>query len=78
MYHVKTFFNVWRHDFFALCDVCLKRDYLLTGKLAALFDCHRTVSMAAVHQLTIKYDQDKFGAFFTLIPHHKSVIFPTG
>ena len=25
---------------------------------------HRTVSMTAVHQLKIKYDQDKFGAVF--------------
>ena len=28
------------------------------------FVCHRTVSMAAVYQLKIKYDQDKFRVFF--------------
>ena len=28
------------------------------------FVCHRTVSMAAVYQLKIKYDQDKFGVVF--------------
>ena len=29
-----------------------------------VFFCHRTVSMAAVYQLKIKYDQDKFGVVF--------------
>ena len=29
-----------------------------------VFVCHRTVSMAVVYQLKIKYDQDKFGVFF--------------
>ena len=29
-----------------------------------LFVCHRTASIAAVYQLKIKYDQDKFGAVF--------------
>ena len=29
-----------------------------------LFVCHRTVSMTAVYQLKIKYDQDKFEAVF--------------
>ena len=29
-----------------------------------LFVCHRTVSMTAVYQVKIKYDQDKFGAIF--------------
>ena len=29
-----------------------------------VFVCHRTVSMTAVYQLKIKYDQDKFGAVF--------------
>ena len=29
-----------------------------------LFVCHRTVSVAAVYQLKMKYDQDKFGAVF--------------
>ena len=38
--------------------MCLSSD----GKLTAIFVCHRTVSMAAVYQLKIKYDQDKFGA----------------
>ena len=33
-------------------------------KLTVLFVCHRTVSVAAVYQLKIKYDQDKFGAVF--------------
>ena len=28
-----------------------------------VFVCHRTVSMAAVYQLKIKYDQDKFRVF---------------
>ena len=32
--------------------------------LPCFFVCHRTVSMAAVYQLQIKYDQDKFGAVF--------------
>ena len=30
-----------------------------------VFVCHRTVSMAAVYQLKIKYDQDKFGVAFS-------------
>ena len=30
---------------------------------------HRTVSMTAVHQLKIKYDQDKFDAVFICIRH---------
>ena len=34
------------------------------GKLTTLFVCHKTVSMAAVYLLKIKYDQDKFGAVF--------------
>ena len=33
-------------------------------KLIVLFVCHRTVSRAAVYQLKMKYDQDKFGAVF--------------
>ena len=35
-----------------------------SGKLTVLFVCHRTVSMTAVYQLKIKYDQDKFEAVF--------------
>ena len=31
--------------------------------------CHRTVSMAAVYHLKIKYDQDKFGVFFLDAKH---------
>ena len=34
------------------------------GKLTVVFVCHRTVGMAAVYQLKIKYDQDKFGVVF--------------
>lgn len=30
----------------------------------SFFVCHRTVSMAAIYQLKIKYDQDKFRAIF--------------
>ena len=33
-------------------------------QLTVLFVCHRTVSMTAVYQVKIKYDQDKFGAIF--------------
>ena len=33
-------------------------------KLTVLFVCYRTVRMAAIYQLKIKYDQDKFGAVF--------------
>ena len=29
-----------------------------------VFACYRTVSMAAVYQLKIKYDQNKFGVVF--------------
>ena len=32
--------------------------------LTVLFVCHRTVSVAAVYQLKIKYDQEKFRAVF--------------
>ena len=35
--------------------VCLQEEF---------FVCHRTVSMAAVYQLKIKYDHDKFRAVF--------------
>ena len=28
-----------------------------------VFVCHRTVSVATVYQLKVKYDQDKFGVF---------------
>ena len=35
---------------------------ILRRKLTVLFVCHRTVSMTAVYQLKIKYDQDKFRA----------------
>ena len=34
------------------------------GKLTVVFVCHRTVSMAAVYQLKINYNQDKFGVVF--------------
>ena len=34
------------------------------GKLTVAFVCCRTVRMAAIYQLKIKYDQDKFGVFF--------------
>ena len=32
-----------------------------------LFDCHRTVSVADVYQLKIKYDQDKFISMYHVI-----------
>ena len=42
-----------------------------------LFVCHRTVSMTAVYQLKIKYDQDKLERFFRCIRHgKKGVSFP--
>ena len=53
---------MWCHDFFAFRDVHSQRVLSARGNLTALFVCHRTVSMAAVYQLKIKYDQDKFGA----------------
>ena len=55
---------MWRHDFFvhALGDVHVTYMCLSSrGKLTRLFVCHRTVKMAPVYQLKIKYDQDKFG-----------------
>ena len=39
-----------------------------------VFVCHRTVSMAAVYQLKIKYDQDKFRVF--LLDAKRPVSFP--
>ena len=39
-----------------------------------LFVCHRTVSMTAVYQLKIQYDQEKFGAVFGRIRHDKKVV----
>ena len=60
VHHVRPFFSVWRHDFFVSRDAHSQRVYLQE----AFFVCHRTVSMAAVYQLKIKYDQDKFGAVF--------------
>ena len=39
-----------------------------------VFVCHRTVSMAAVYQLKIKYDQDKFGVVFLIA--NRPVSFP--
>jgi len=54
---------VWGYDIFVLGDVRSQPVYLF--KLTKLFVHHRTVSMAAVYQLKIKYDQDKFGAVLT-------------
>ena len=40
-----------------------------------LFVCHKTVSMVAVYQLKIKYDQDKFVAVFSRpIRHDKDAV----
>ena len=47
---------------FALRDVQPQHVYLQKESLPRFFVCHRTVSMAAVYQLKIKYDQGKFGA----------------
>ena len=62
MHHVRTFFLCVASGLFrsALCSftTCLPS----RGKLIVVFVCHRTVSMAAVYQLKIKYDQGKFGA----------------
>ena len=41
-----------------------------------VFVCHRTVSMAAVYQLNIKYDQDKFRVVISDAKH--AVSFPLG
>ena len=61
MLHVRTFFSVWRHGFFALRDVHSQRACSSSRrKLTVVFVYHRTVSMIAVYQLKIKYDQDKF------------------
>ena len=40
------------------------------------FVCRRTVRMAAIYQLKIKYDQDKFGVFF--FRRKTPVSFPLG
>ena len=56
---------MWRHDLFVSRDVHLQRVYLQEESLLRLFFYHRTVRMAAVYQLKIKYDQNKFGAAFS-------------
>ena len=38
--------------------------YVMFIHNAVVFVCHRTVRIAAVYQLKIKYDQDKLGAVF--------------
>ena len=50
---------VWRHDFFVLRDIANSQEDRKTYH-ASSFLCHRTVSMAAVYQLKMKYDQAKF------------------
>ena len=59
----ENIFSVWHHDFFVLLWLLCSFTTCLSsgGKLIALFVSHRTVSMAAVYQLKIKYDQEKFG-----------------
>ena len=42
---------------FVLHDVHSQRVYLQEERLTAFSVCYRTVSMAAVYQLKIKYDQ---------------------
>ena len=61
---LRTFFLCVAYDFVVLRDVHSQHVYLQEGKLIVVFVCHRTVSMDAVYQLKIKYDQDKFGVFF--------------
>ena len=61
MHHMRVFFLAWRHDFFVSHDVHSQHVYLQKESLPWFFVCHRTVSIAAVYQLKIKYDQHKFG-----------------
>lgn len=42
------------------------------GKLTVVFVFHRTVSVAAVYQVKIKHDKNKFGAVFRRILHDKN------
>ena len=54
-------FSVGRRDFLLLRDVHSQHTHLQEESLPWFMICHRTVSMAAVYELKIKYDQDKFG-----------------
>ena len=40
----------------------IRNVFIFKKKADRAFFCHRTVSMTAVYQVKIKYDQDKFGA----------------
>ena len=49
---------------FAYYVMFIHNMFIFKRKVYHAFYRHRTVSMTAVYQLTIKYDQDKFGAVF--------------
>ena len=56
---------LWYYVMFMFISLCTQATCLSSrGKLTVVFVYHRSVSMAAVYQLKIKYDQDKFRVFF--------------
>ena len=57
-------FLMWRQWLFRTTWSSFTTCLSSRGKLTVVFVCHRTVSMVAVYQLKINYDQDKFGMFF--------------
>ena len=63
MHHVRTFFlcGVMTFSYYVMF---IHNMFIFKRKVYHAFYRHRTVSMTAVYQLTIKYDQDKFGAVF--------------
>ena len=69
MHHMRTFFLFARHDisYCVMFTTCLSS----RGMLIDVFVCHKTVSIAAVYLLKIKYDQDNFGLVFV---HAKRLI----
>ena len=64
MQHVRTFFFCVASWLFRITWCSYSTCLSSRRKLTVLFVCHRTVSMTAVYQLKIKYDQDKFKAVF--------------
>ena len=64
MYHVRTFFLCVAPWLFRTVWCSFTTCLSSRGTLIMVFVCHWTVSMAAVYQLKIKYDQFKFGVFF--------------
>ena len=62
MHYMRTFFlcGIMTFSYY----VMFIHMFIFKKNFTLLFACQRTVSMTAVYQQTIKYDQGKFGAVF--------------